>query len=118
MPFLASVLKLSGVDKSQMKDALVGTDELERMGEESAYLPDHFNDLFAGRGWIVYDFMSVDVAKAAIKKAESGDIDDAEADLVDYYNPETVEWKLQVMSGLKAFHSRMPLAEKALDDYR
>jgi hypothetical protein len=118
MPFLGPVLKLFGVDVSQMKEALAGAGELERMAEELASIPDSFNDLFSGRGWIIYDFMNVEVAKAAIKKGESGDIDAAEADLVDYYSPETVEWKLRTMLGIKAFRPRMPLAEKALDDYR
>ncbi|HEX8069061.1 MAG TPA: hypothetical protein VF546_03855 [Pyrinomonadaceae bacterium] len=118
MPFLGPVLKLFGVDVGQMKEALAGTDELERMAEELSSIPDRFNDLFAKRGWIIYDFMNVEVAKAVITKAESGDIDGAEADLVDYYSPETVEWKLRTMLGIKAFHPRMPLAEKALDDYR
>lgn len=118
MPFLGPVLKLFGVDVGQMKEALAGTGELERMAEELASIPDSFNDLFSGRGWIIYDFMNVEVAKAAIKKGESGDIDGAEADLVDYYSPETVEWTLRTMLGIKAFRPRMPLAEKALDDYR
>jgi hypothetical protein len=118
MPLLGSVLKLFGVDVDQMKEALAGSDELERMAEELASLPDRFNDLFAGRGWIIYDLMNVEVAKAAIKKAESGDMDGAEADLVAYYSPETVEWKLRTMLGIEAFRPRMPLAEKALIAYR
>jgi hypothetical protein len=118
MPFLCPVLKLFGVDVGQMEEALGGTHELERMAEELASIPDSFNDLFTARGWIIYDFMNVEVAKAAIKKAESGDIDGAEADLVDYYSPETVEWNLRTLMGLDAFRLRMPLAEKALDDYR
>jgi hypothetical protein len=118
MPFLGPVLGLFGVDTNQMQEALAQADELERMADELATIPDRFNDLFAGRGWIIYDFMNVEVAKAAITKAESGDIDGAEADLVDYYSPETVEWKLLTMLGIKAFRPRMPIAEKALDDYR
>lgn len=118
MPILGPVLKLFGVDVDQMKEALAGTDELERMAEELASIPDSFNDLFSGRGWIIYDFMNVEVAKAAIKKAESGDIDGAESDLVEYYTPETVEWNLRTLMGLDAFRPRMLLAEKALEDYR
>ena len=91
--------------------------ELERMAEELAAVPDRFNDLFAERGWIIYDMMNVEIAKAAIAKAEGGDIDGAEADLVDYYNAETLEWNLQTMYGVSAFHPRMPLAQKDLTDY-
>ena len=38
-------------------------------------------------------------------------------DLVNYYSPETVRWKLQRMKAVSAFRPRMPLAEKALVDY-
>lgn len=118
MPFLGPVLKLFGADVTGINEAMSGIEELERIGEELASIPDRFNDLFAARGWIIYDLMNVDVAKAAIAKAEAGDPDEAEGILVDYYSPETVEWKLHTMYGVKAFRLRIPLAEKALADYR
>ena len=117
MPLLKPALRLLGLNVEGVSDALSQVPELERMAEELAAVPDHFNDLFAERGWIIYDMMNVEIAKAAIAKAEGGDIDGAEADLVDYYNAETVEWKLQTMYSVKAFHPRMPLAQKALTDY-
>jgi len=117
MPVLRPFLKLLGVDTNQMDKALAQTEELERMAEELASLPDRFNDLFAHQGWIIYDLMNAEVVKAAIKKAESGDIDGAETDLVNYYSAETVRWKLQTMMGLEAFRPRMSLAQKALVDY-
>jgi hypothetical protein len=118
MPLLGPMLRLFGVDTKGMQEALSEADNLERMAEDIASVPDRFNDLFAGRGWIIYDFMNLDVAKEAISKAETGDIDGAEAFLVEYYSPETIEWKLRTMYGVKAFRPRMSLAEKALIDYR
>ena len=118
MPLLKPALRLLGLNVEEVSDALSQVPELERMAEELAAVPDRFNDLFAERGWIIYDMMNVEIAKAAIAKAEGGDIDGAEADLVDYYNAETVEWNLQTMYGVRAFHPRMPLAQKALTDYR
>lgn len=117
MPVLRPFLRLLGEDTNQMDKALAQTEELERMAEELASLPDRFNDLFAVQGWIIYDLMNVEVAKEAISKAESGDIDGAETDLVDYYSNETVRWKLQTMMAIKAFRPRMLLAQKALIDY-
>jgi len=118
MPLLGPVLRLFGIDTKGMKDALSEADNLQRMAEDLASVPDRFNDLFSARGWIIYDFMNLDAAKTAISQAEAGDMDGAEAYLVEYYSPETVEWKLRTMYGVKAFRPRMELAEKALVDYR
>ena len=118
MPLLQPVLKLLKVDAEKIDEALASFDELEKMTEELANIPDRFDDLFAVRGWIIYDLMNLEVAKAAIEKAESGDIDGAEADLVNYYDVETVSWKLKTMVGIEAFRPRMRLAQKSLDDYR
>ena len=118
MPFVGPILRLFGADVSQMKKSLVDIKNLESMVQELSAIPDKFNDLFAARGWIIYDFMNLEVAKDAIKRAEDGDIDGAEADLIDYYNAENIEWQLQRMAGVAAFRPRMELAEKALIDYR
>jgi hypothetical protein len=45
-------------------------------------IPDRFNDLFGERGWIMYEEMNFDLAKSCVTKAEAGDIDGAENDLV------------------------------------
>lgn len=116
MPLLRPVLKLLGSDPDNIE--LSKIEEMRRLAIELASIPDRFNDLFASRGWIIYDLMSIEVAKAAIQKAEAGDISGAETDLETYYVPETVQWKLQTMIGVQAFRPRMPLAQKALIDYR
>lgn len=118
MPFLGPLLRLFRVDVNEMNEALSGVGELINSGEELASIPDRFNDLLASRGWIIYDMMNVEVAKAAIKLAEEGDFDEAEAVLINYYDADTVEWKLRMMQGVEAFQPRMALAEKALIDYR
>ena len=117
-PVLFPLLRLMGVDVSQSEEALKSFEELQHTVEEMAAIPDHFNGLFGERGWIMYDQMNLDVAKAAIAKAEAGDIDGAEADLVNHYDGETVQWQLQTMMGIEAFRPRMSLAEKALIDYQ
>src|SRR5215213_7032014 len=93
-PVILPLLKLLGVNVSQTEEALTQFEELQHAIEEMAGIPDRFNDLFADRGWIMYDLMNLDVAKAAISKAEAGNIAEAEDNLVDYYDVETVRWKL------------------------
>lgn len=117
MPYCRPFLKLLGVDVEKIDDALDKVDDLARQIEEMSQIPDRFNDFFASRGWIAYDLLNLEVAKAAIAKVESGDIDGAETHLVNYYSPETVRWKLQSMNGIHAFRPRIPLAQKALVDY-
>jgi hypothetical protein len=111
------LFKLLGADLTPIDEAMAKIDELEKMAEELPMIPDRFNDLFAARGWIMYDFMHFDTAKAAVARAESGDIDGAEALLVDHYNRDRLEWYLQTMMAVDAFRPRMRLAHLALSDY-
>ena len=86
LPLLNPLLKQLGIDKDKIDLELAKVEEMGRSAEELASIPDRFNDLFAERGWIIYELLNLEVAKAAIKKAESGDIDGAETDLVNYYD--------------------------------
>ncbi|HST58743.1 MAG TPA: hypothetical protein VLK84_08650 [Longimicrobium sp.] len=118
MPFLGPVMRLLGADVDRMNQALAKTSELVRKAEELARVPDEFNDLFADRGWILYDLFNFSVAKAAVDKAKDGDVDGAEADIVNHFDAETVRWGLKTMHAVEAFRPRMALAQKALIDYR
>jgi len=118
MPVLRGPMKLIGVDADQIDDALKDTDGLVASMEEITTLPDRFNDHFASYGWIMYEEMNLQTAKTALEKADSGDIEGAEAYLVEYYNPETVQQKLRRMKDIEEFRPRMTLAQKALADYR
>jgi len=86
LPLLNPLLKQLGIDTDKIDLELAKVEEMGRSAEELASIPDRFNDLFAERGWIIYELLNLEVAKAAIKKAESGDIDGAETDLVNYYD--------------------------------
>src|SRR5437763_16755192 len=100
-----------------MEAAIAGVDGLEKKIALLASLPDCFNRLFAPHGWIAYDMFNVDVAQTAVEKAEAGNIDDAEVDLIEYYNEERIHWHLRTMQAVQAFRPRLPLLEKALEDY-
>src|SRR5882762_10845092 len=89
-PVLLPLMRLMGIDVSQTEQALKSFEALQQTVEEMAGIPDRFNQLFGERGWIMYDQMNLDAAKAAIAKAEAGDADGAEADLVDHYDAATV----------------------------
>jgi hypothetical protein len=114
------LLKLFGVNDGPIREALASgkIEEMEREFTEMIALPDLFNDHFCERGWIMYDNLSIQVVKDAIQKAESGDIDGAEQELIDYYTYDTVRIQLMMMNGIKTFRSRMDLAKKALEDYK
>lgn len=118
IPVLRGPIKLIGIDADQMDDALKDTEGLMASMEELTTLPDRFNNHFAAHGWIIYEEMSLQTAKNALEKADSGDIEGAEACLVEYYNPETVRQKLRRMNDIEEFRPRMTLAQKALTDYR
>ena len=62
--------------------------------------------------------MNHEVAEAAVERAEAGDLAGGEQVLVDYYDEETLRLGIGRMRAVKAFLPRMPLAEKALIDYR
>lgn len=116
-PLFRPFLKLLGIDVVKLDNAFSNFDDPSQKAEELAAIPDKFNDLFAPQGWIIYDLMNVEVAKEAIKLAESGDYEKAELHLANYYNIDTVRWKLQTMNAVDVFRPRMLLAKKALTDY-
>ncbi len=118
MSVLRGPIELIGIDADQLDNALKDAEEIKESIEEITALPDRFNDHFVAHGWIIYEEMKLQVAKTALEKADSGDIEGAEAHLVEYYNPETVQHMLCRMKDIEEFRPRMTLAQKALNDYR
>ncbi|MBN8620418.1 MAG: hypothetical protein J0L63_16020 [Anaerolineae bacterium] len=117
LPFAAPLLKVLGVDADKIKTDLEMADNLAQQAQELATVPDKFNDYFGKRGWIIYESLSLEVAKKAIAVADTGDIDAAEQILVDYFTPATVRLWLNQMKAVKAFQPRFRLAQLALKDY-
>jgi hypothetical protein len=113
------MLRAMGVDTTEIEEILEeeNLDEMRKDAQEAAEVPDRFNDLLASDGWVFYDSMDFDVAKEAVEKAESGDLEGAEQVLVDHYSPEVVERKRKTMHQVEAFQPRMDLAKKAVKDY-
>jgi len=88
------------------------------MNVQSLSIQRRFNDLFPERcGWIYYASLDINVAKAAIEKAEADDYLSAETDLAEYYDNITINQGLSCLIQLSSFQKRWQLAQKALDDY-
>lgn len=117
MPFLRPVLGLLGLSVRSMDEAFEDVGDLARQVGELVHLPDRFNSQFASRGWIVYEYMDATVVKSVVERAEAGDVDGAEEELVEYYDVENVRWGLRLMGAVDSFRPRMRLAELALIDY-
>src|SRR5690349_12162824 len=94
-PFLRPFFRLLGADVKKIDEALQQGDDLVTKSEELTTIPDDFNDLFADKGWIMYDRINMDVAKKAIELGKSGRFDEAENVLVQYYSPEQIEFELK-----------------------
>jgi hypothetical protein len=117
-PLLKPVLATLGVDTSSIEEAFEQFDAIAQEVRDIASVPDRFNDLFASRGWIMFERMDMEIAKKALQQAESGDNDAAEETLVEYFDPDFVEREMKTLIPLESFRPRMDLARKALDDYR
>jgi hypothetical protein len=55
-------------------------------------LPERSNDAFGDRGWIISEAMNFELATACVVKAEGGDVDGAEPDLIDTMTLDAVKW--------------------------
>lgn len=118
MPLLQPAFELMDADTDVIDQALKKVDILEASIEDLTTIPDRFNYHFASLGWIMYEEMDLQIAKTALEKADSGDVNGAETYLTEYYNPDIVQQKMRRMKHIEEFGRRMPLAQKALADYR
>jgi len=118
LPVLKPLFSLVGVDSTGIADGLRSLEYAQKEAADLVKTLDRFNELFASRGWIAYDWLNADLAKAAVAAAEGGDMAHAENLLVEHYNPGQVAIQLRTLWGIKAFRPRMRLAELALTDYQ
>lgn len=118
LPVLKPLMWLLRIDASQVEVSLKDVEQLKAHIEELRTLPDAFNDLFADRGWIIYDYLSLEVVKTAVALARTEGLDAAEAHLVAYFTDDEISHQLRRMQGVNAFRSRMRLAQLALEDHK
>jgi hypothetical protein len=117
-PILRPLAKLLGANIKAVDETLEKAEELARKVDEMTAIPDKFNNLLSERGWILFDSMSLDVAKEAVEKAESEGIDVADEYLVDYFSPTWVEERINWLKFIKGFGQRFEFAKLALEDYK
>lgn len=116
-PVLKPFAKLLRADTKSVDRLLGQIPELANKVDEMIAVPDRFNDLFADRGWILFDSMDLTVAKQAIEVLEAEGIDQAELFLVGYFSPEWVESRVNWLRYIEGFRERFEIAKLALDDY-
>lgn len=117
MTQLAKHLKSMGLLNDKAEARLHNLEALHNKAKELSQISDRFNDHFSKNGWIAYENMNLDTMLQAIELADSGQTDQAETLLVEYYSSETVKFWLQQMNKIQAFKPRMRLARLALKDY-
>lgn len=61
---------------------------LQKEFEKISTIPDKFNELFGGKGWIAFESLSPDIMEKAIDLAENSDLEEAEKELLTYYSDE------------------------------
>ena len=112
MPFLASC----GMGNADMLEALR---QLPALREQThiLYLPDRFNAHFAEKGWISYDSFDIDMMREAVELADTGQVEEAESRLVEYYTDQKLYWSLLRMRGVDTFRPREDLARLVKEDY-
>jgi type II secretory pathway component PulM len=115
-PYNQLFIKL-GLDINKIADQKTRVQELLQEVLELSSLADRFNDHFAKLGWIVNNSIRMDVIRHAIQLADTGQINDAEIMLVDYYTHDVILLWLNQLKHIKAFRSRMRLAHLALKDF-
>ena len=117
LPWLNRILRLDGMTKSTLVDQKTKLELLAQEANTLITLPDRFNALFASRGWIMYEFMEVSTAQKAVVIAESGNVEEAEQVLVDFYDEEALRYRLIWMGNIRACQPRIPLLRLAKEDY-
>jgi hypothetical protein len=97
---------LANFDPAQFEDA-------RRNMEQLAALPDRFNNVFAERGWVMFEDMNADVALEAVELAEAGKPEESERILVDFWTTDMIRVNIARLKRINAFPARWRLAVDA-----
>ncbi len=88
-----------------------------KLAKELIQMPDRFNDHFVKLGWIAYESLNHETMKAAVDKADSSNIDEAENILVNFYTEEQITFLKTRLKSIPSYMVRMNLIDKILKDY-
>jgi hypothetical protein len=114
---LYSFARRFGLAKGTLSEHFDRLPEMRKQLQDMSALPDRFNAHFSSRGWIAYDFLSIDLMKSVVSLADSGKLEEAEELLVAFYDEENLRLLLRLLRGIEQFRPREELARLALDDY-
>ena len=114
---LAPFIRLFGKTGREVADALSEARGLAAQARDLASLPGRFNAVLGSRGWIAFDRINADLLRRATELAGSGQFDEAEALLVESFDPESLRFQLTSMVAVKAARPREELLRLAAEDY-
>ena len=90
--------------------------EIETKLNELAQLIDDFYEMFGERYWIFHDMLNVDQVRQIIDSSDN--LDDAESRLIAMHaDPDFLRRVVMRCNGIPALRKRIPLVEKAREDY-
>ncbi len=105
-----------GIGSDKFEKALEDVPGIKEQFTTLTSLPDKFNEHFAKRGWICYDRMNIDLLKGCVEKADKGNIDEAENDLVNYYSSHQLRFWTGTLNSVPEFQIRKRFIDFAYED--
>jgi len=113
---IVKLLSYFGINNKELNEALSEIPDLKKQIIDLSTCPDRFNKHFSKLGWIAHESMNSDLMENAISLADSGNIDNAEQILVDYYISTEIKWYLMRFKSIPEFSKRYELIEFAYHD--
>ena len=109
-------LSVFGIKDKELNKTLDEIPDFKKQIIHLSTLPDRFNNHFAKNGWIAHESMNSDLMERAVELAESGEIEDANQELVNYYCSGEIEWLLMHFKGFPEFSKRLDFIKLAYKD--
>jgi hypothetical protein len=105
-----------GFNNKGLKETLDKIPDFKKQIIHLSTLPDKFNNHFARSGWIAHESMKSDLMEKAVALAESGKVEEANQELVNYYCSGEIEWLLMHFKGIPEFSKRFDFIKLAYQD--
>lgn len=113
---LTDFFSLLGADANALQGAFKSLPDIQKQFELVSKSPDKFNAHFSKKGWIAHESMNSDLMQTCIELAEKGQLDLAEAELINYYSSDKLQWMKGWLRGTKEFAIRYALIHAAYED--
>lgn len=100
-------------DKSQKDELRATKAEFEKLIRNAQ----RYNDLFASRGWVVYDSLDPEHQAQAVAAYDHDGMEEAERVILSYYSPDKVREHRPLLRRSSAGQCRVELIDLAYDDF-